>query len=103
MQQHQIRTRFQSLQKSYPVIGDVRGIGAMAAVELVEDPKTKEPAGDFAGALRANLYKNGVVNIGAGTFHNVVRVLVPLTIEDEVLTRGLDIFEQTLAETADSA
>ncbi len=72
----------------------------MAAVELVKDPETKEPAGDFANTLRANLYKNGVINIGAGTFHNVVRVLVPLTIEDDVLARGLDIFEQTLAQTA---
>jgi 4-aminobutyrate aminotransferase-like enzyme len=60
---------------------------------------TKKPAGDFANAFRTNLYKNGVINIGAGTFHNVVRILVPLTIEDEVLTRGLDIFERTLAET----
>ena len=87
------------MQKSYPVIGEVRGIGAMAAVELVKNPVTKEPAGDFANALRANLYENGVINIGAGTFHNVVRVLVPLTIEDAVLTRGLDIFEETLTQT----
>jgi len=96
----QIRERFTTLQGSYPVIGDVRGIGAMAAVELVKDPTTKEPAGEFAATLRAHLYKNGVINIGAGTFHNVVRVLVPLTIEDEILARGLDIFEQTLAQAS---
>ena len=92
-----IRARFSELQKQYPVIGDVRGIGAMAAMELVEDPETKKPAGDFAKAFRAKLYENGVVNVGAGTYHNVVRILVPLTIEDATLARGLDILEDTLA------
>ena len=92
-----IRARFTELQKQYPVIGDVRGIGAMAAMELVEDPETKKPAGDFAKAFRAKLYENGVVNVGAGTYHNVIRILVPLTIEDETLARGLDIMEETLA------
>ncbi len=95
-----IRDRFTALQKRYPVIGDVRGIGAMAAMELVEDPETKKPAADFAKAFRLKLYENGVVNVGAGTFHNVVRILVPLTIEDETLARGLDIVEETLAQVS---
>jgi 4-aminobutyrate aminotransferase/(S)-3-amino-2-methylpropionate transaminase len=97
-----IRDRFKALQKRYPVIGDVRGIGGMAAMELVEDPETKKPAGDFAKAFRTKLYENGVVNVGAGTFHNVVRVLVPLTIEEATLTRGLDIVEETLAQVSAS-
>lgn len=96
----QIRTRFEALQREYPVIGDVRGIGAMVGIELVEDPETKKPAGDFAKALRLKLFENGVVNIGAGTYHNVVRILVPLTIENEILTRGLDILEQTLGQVS---
>ena len=95
---NRIRTRFLELQKHYPVIGDVRGVGAMAAMELVENPQTKKPAGDFAKAFRAKLYENGIVNVGAGTYHNVIRVLVPLTIEDSTLARGLDIFEETLAQ-----
>jgi len=66
----------------------------------VDDPGTKKPAGDFAKAFRAKLYENGVVNVGAGTFHNVVRFLVPLTIEEDTLDRGLDIVEQTLAEVS---
>jgi 4-aminobutyrate aminotransferase/(S)-3-amino-2-methylpropionate transaminase len=98
-----IRDRFKALQKSYPVIGDVRGIGGMAALELVEDQETKKPAGDFANAFRAKLYENGVINIGAGTYHNVVRILVPLTIEDDILARGLDIVERTLAQTTAAA
>ncbi len=95
-----IRERFRALQKQYPVIGDVRGIGAMAAMELVEDPESKKPAGDLAKAFRAKLYENGVVNVGAGTYHNVIRFLVPLTIEDSTLARGLDIVEQTLAQVS---
>ena len=95
-----ILERFRALQRHYPVIGDVRGIGAMVAMELVDDPGTKKPAGDFAKAFRAKLYENGVVNVGAGTFHNVVRFLVPLTIEEDTLDRGLDIVEQTLAEVS---
>jgi 4-aminobutyrate aminotransferase / (S)-3-amino-2-methylpropionate transaminase / 5-aminovalerate transaminase len=95
-----IRDRFRELQKQYPVIGDVRGIGGMAAMELVKDPETKEPAGDFAKAFRTKLYENGVVNVGAGTYHNVIRILVPLTIEDSTLTRGLDILSETLAQVS---
>ncbi len=97
-----IRARFSALQERYPIIGDVRGIGAMAAMELVTDPRTKEPAVDFAKAFRAKLYENGVVNVGAGTYHNVVRILVPLTIEDETLARGLDIMEETMAQVSKS-
>ena len=84
----------------YPVIGDVRGLGAMVAMELVEDPETKKPAGAFAKTLRQKLFENGVVNIGAGTYHNVLRILVPLTIEDETLDRGLDILSDTMDEVS---
>ncbi len=95
-----IRECFLELQKQYPVIGDVRGIGAMVGVELVEDQESKKPAGDFAKALRRTLFDNGVVNIGAGTYHNVLRILVPLTIEDDTLAHGLDILRETMAQVA---
>jgi len=72
----------------------------MAAMELVEDPESKKPAGDFAKAFRTKLYENGVINVGAGTYHNVVRFLVPLTIEDATLEKGLDIVEETLAQVS---
>ncbi len=98
-----IRARFRTLQKQYTVIGDVRGIGAMAAMELVENPESKKPAGDFAKAFRAKLYENGVVNVGAGTYHNVIRFLPPLTIEDSTLAQGLDIVEDTLAQVTATA
>jgi 4-aminobutyrate aminotransferase/(S)-3-amino-2-methylpropionate transaminase len=93
-----IRSRFLELQRQYPVIGDVRGVGAMVGIELVEDPDSKKPAGDLANALRQKLFANGVVNIGAGAYHHVLRTLVPLTIEDDTLARGLDIVAETVAE-----
>ncbi|MCL5735885.1 MAG: 4-aminobutyrate--2-oxoglutarate transaminase [Actinobacteria bacterium] len=95
-----IKERFLALQERYPVIGDVRCLGAMVAMELVEDRKSKKPAGNFANALRLKLYENGVVNVGAGTYHNVLRILVPLTIEDATLARGLDILEETMSQVS---
>lgn len=91
-------SRLAALQKRYSVIGDIRGLGAMVGIELVEDPATKQPAAALAKRFRAKLFENGVVNVGAGAYHNVVRILPPLTIEDETLEQGLTILEETLAE-----
>ncbi|HLA81244.1 MAG TPA: 4-aminobutyrate--2-oxoglutarate transaminase [Thermoleophilia bacterium] len=100
---NRIKDRLTALENQYPMIGDVRGLGAMVAMELVEDRETKKPAGEFARRLRLKLYENGVVNVGAGTYHNVLRILVPLTIEDATLSRGLDILEETFAQVSDGA
>ncbi len=92
------KTRFLEMQRKYPVIGDVRGLGAMVAMEFVKDSTAKEPASDFTKAYRLKLFENGLANVLAGTHDNVIRCLMPLTIEEEVLDRGLDICEETLAE-----
>jgi 4-aminobutyrate aminotransferase/(S)-3-amino-2-methylpropionate transaminase len=97
-----LKERFTAMQSRFPQIGDVRGLGAMVAFELVTDPGTKEPATALTKAYRAKLYDNGVVNIIAGTYDNVVRTLMPLTIEWETLDRGLDIMEETLAQVTAS-
>lgn len=86
------------MQKKFSVIGDVRGLGAMVAMEMVEEPHTKEPATALTKAYRVKLYENGLVNIIAGTHDNVVRTLMPLTIDWETPERGLDIMEETLAQ-----
>ncbi len=93
-----VRERFSAMQRRFPQIGDVRGLGAMMAMELVEDPDTKKPATALTKTYRARLYENGLVNVIAGTYDNVVRTLMPLTIEWETLERGLDIMEETLAQ-----
>jgi 4-aminobutyrate aminotransferase/(S)-3-amino-2-methylpropionate transaminase len=93
-----VTERFTAMQKEFPQIGDIRGLGAMMAMELVKDPATKEPAGALTKAYRVKLYENGLVNVIAGTYDNVIRTLMPLTIEWETLDRGLDIMESTLAQ-----
>jgi 4-aminobutyrate aminotransferase/(S)-3-amino-2-methylpropionate transaminase len=81
---------FSELQARYAVVGDVRGQGAMVAMELVEDPVTKEPAAGLTKEIRMALFDRGVLCLTAGAGDNVLRVLSPLTIEDEVLGRALD-------------
>jgi 4-aminobutyrate aminotransferase/(S)-3-amino-2-methylpropionate transaminase len=97
-----VKERFLAMQQRFPQIGDVRGLGAMTAMELVEDPETKKPATALTKAYRVKLYENGLVNIIAGTYDNVMRTLMPLTIEWETLDRGLDIMEKTLAQVVPS-
>ena len=90
------------MQKQFPQIGDIRGLGAMMAMELVEDPTTKKPATALTKAYRVKLYENGLVNVIAGTYDNVIRTLMPLTIEWETLDQGLDIMESTMAQVVAS-
>jgi len=86
-----MRTRLQSLAKELPCIGDVRGLGAMVAFELVKDPKTKEPDADLTAAILTHAETRGLILLSCGTALNVVRLLAPLTIPDNVLNEGLDI------------
>ena len=92
-----IRRRFTAWQGRYPVIGDVRGLGAMVAMELVKDAGSKAPSKELTSKLQAEALKRGVILLSAGTLGNVIRVLVPLTVEDEVLDEGLDAMEAALA------
>lgn len=95
-----IRARFLEWQQRHPVIGDVRGLGAMMALELVKDRSTREPAKELTGRLQAEALKRGVILLSAGTLGNVIRVLVPLTVEDAVLEEGLGVMEQSLREVS---
>jgi 4-aminobutyrate aminotransferase / (S)-3-amino-2-methylpropionate transaminase / 5-aminovalerate transaminase len=97
-----VRERWTAMQERFPQIGDVRGLGAMMAMEFVEDPKTKKPATALTKAYRVRLYQNGLVNVIAGTYDNVIRTLMPLTIEWETLEKGLDIMEETLGQVVAS-
>ena len=92
--------RLKEMQEKYPVIGDVRGLGAMVAVELVKDPNTKEPNKELTGQLQKYCYENGLITMSAGVFSNVLRFLTPLVITDDQLDEGLDILENALAANA---
>jgi 4-aminobutyrate aminotransferase / (S)-3-amino-2-methylpropionate transaminase / 5-aminovalerate transaminase len=88
--------RFTRWAQADPRIGDVRGLGAMMALELVTDPVAKTPDKDRTGRVLAEGLKRGLILLSAGTYGNVVRVLVPLTIEETVLEEGLAVMEQAL-------
>jgi 4-aminobutyrate aminotransferase / (S)-3-amino-2-methylpropionate transaminase / 5-aminovalerate transaminase len=91
-----IRERMLSWQGRFASIGDVRGLGAMLAIELVHDPETKEPAPELATAVIEAALARGVILLKAGVYGNCIRVLGPLTIEDAVLDEGLAAWEDAL-------
>jgi 4-aminobutyrate aminotransferase/(S)-3-amino-2-methylpropionate transaminase len=91
-----LRERFTRWASVDPRIGDVRGLGAMMAMELVTDPVTRAPDKERTGRLLAEALRRGLILLSAGTYGNVVRVLVPLTIEDAVLQEGLAVMELAL-------
>ena len=92
-----MRQRFDAFAARFEFIGDVRGLGAMLAMELVKDRKTKEPDKDRTQRVQALALKRGLLILTCGTYGNVIRALVPLTVEESVLTEGLDILEAALA------
>jgi 4-aminobutyrate aminotransferase/(S)-3-amino-2-methylpropionate transaminase len=94
-----MRVRLEALAGKYDVIGDVRGRGAMLAVELVE-PGTKTPNAALTGAIAAACHQQGLVTLTAGTFGNVLRFLPPLVIGEDLLHEGLDILEGAFAANA---
>jgi len=95
-----MRTRLLALAKQLPCIGDVRGLGAMVAFELVKDPKTKEPDAELTAALLVQAESRGLILLSCGTSANVIRLLAPLTIPDGVLSEGLDILSAALLAAA---
>jgi 4-aminobutyrate aminotransferase / (S)-3-amino-2-methylpropionate transaminase / 5-aminovalerate transaminase len=97
---HIITKRFLNLQEHYALIGDVRGLGGMAAMELVKDRSTKEPDSQAASDVLSAAHQRGLVLIKAGMYDNVLRILVPLCVTDEQLNKGLDIFEASLETVA---
>jgi 4-aminobutyrate aminotransferase/(S)-3-amino-2-methylpropionate transaminase len=91
-----IRERMLGWQAQHPQIGDVRGLGAMLAIELVDDPVTKEPAPTLAAAVIDAAFERGLILLKAGVYGNCIRVLCPLTITNGELDDGLDAWESAL-------
>jgi 4-aminobutyrate aminotransferase/(S)-3-amino-2-methylpropionate transaminase len=92
-----VSLRFEEMRSRYPAIGDVRGRGAMWALELVADQATKEPmAGDTMGAIARTALENGVVVLTAGTYGNVVRLLPPINIDETLLQDGLNVLDEAI-------
>lgn len=85
-----ITKRMTELQQADPRVGEVRGRGAMQAIEIV-DPATREPDAELTAKVADYAHKHGVVVLTAGTYGNVIRFLTPLVISDELLEQGLAI------------
>lgn len=95
-----LRTFFRSLRKKHTCIGDVRGLGAMTAVEFFHEGDVSRPAPEIANALKAEAFKRGLLLLTCGNYGNVLRVMTPLTIPFEVMDEGLTIIANVLDDLA---
>jgi len=93
--------RARSWQKKWELVGEVRGLGGMCAIELVRDARTKEPADTETKELSKYCYEHGLINITAGTYSNVMRILVPLVVTDAQFDEGIDVLGAGLASVAE--
>ena len=97
----QFEKRARGWQKKWALVGDVRGLGGMCAMELVRNAATREPADTETKEIAKYCYEHGLITITAGTFNNVIRILVPLVVTDAQLQEGFDVIEAALAAVAE--
>jgi 4-aminobutyrate aminotransferase / (S)-3-amino-2-methylpropionate transaminase / 5-aminovalerate transaminase len=94
--------RAKQWQSRWPIIGAIHGYGAMRAIELVRDPETREPADSETKEVVRYCYEHGLLTISAGTFSNIIRLLMPLVITDQQFDEALRVMEDALAQAAES-
>jgi len=92
--------RLNDLQTRWPCVGEVRGLGAMVAMELVKDRRPDAPDAELAKALVQAAGRRGLLLLSCGIYSNVIRFLTPLTIPDGILAEGLAILEAALEDVA---
>jgi 4-aminobutyrate aminotransferase/(S)-3-amino-2-methylpropionate transaminase len=98
-----LRAALDGIAERVSAVGEVRGLGPMRALELVEDRETKTPAAALAAATTAAARERGLVLLSCGLYGNVIRILVPLVISDDDLDRGLEILEEALVDAGQRA
>lgn len=94
---NKVRNRFEAIQRQFPQIGDVRGLGSMLAIEFVKNNDPRQPDADLCSEIIKACYNRGLILLSAGTYKNVIRILSPLVISDELLEKGLTIIEEEIA------
>ncbi len=94
-----VRHKFGQMFEMYPCIGEIRGLGAMMAMEFVKDRESKEPDKDLTNNIIRRSYETGLILIAAGTYGNVIRTLMPLVILEDQLDEGLEVLEHALKES----
>jgi 4-aminobutyrate aminotransferase/(S)-3-amino-2-methylpropionate transaminase len=93
--------RAREWKEQFDLIGDVRGLGAMRALELVKSRETREPAPEETKKITQYCYEHGLITITAGSYGNVIRVLVPLVVTDQQMDEGLDVLEAAFASVCE--
>jgi len=93
--------RAREWQKKWPLIGDVRTLGGMCAIELVRNAESREPADTETKEVAHYCYEHGLITITAGTYNNVMRILAPLAVTDQQFDEGLDVLQAALASMAE--
>jgi len=93
-----LQARLRTMQKRFKAIGEIRGVGAMVAIELVKNGSAEQPDAELTRALVLAAAQQGLVILSCGVYSNVIRFLTPLTISDALLAEGLDKLEAALAE-----
>ncbi|MGW5697240.1 aminotransferase class III-fold pyridoxal phosphate-dependent enzyme, partial [Streptomyces asiaticus] len=92
-----MKGRLAAMREKYDIVGDLRGRGAMIAIELVKSG-TKDPNPDATAAVAKACHSAGLLVLTCGTYGNVLRFLPPLVIGEDLLNEGLDILESAFAE-----
>jgi len=95
------RRRALGWQEQWELVGDVRGLGAMQAIELVRSRTTRQPADEETKQVSQYCYEHGVVTITAGSYGNVIRLLMPLVISDAEMDEAMDVLGAALAHVAE--
>ena len=95
------RRRASQWQSRWELLGEVRGLGAMQALELVRSRQTREPADEETRQISQYCYEHGLVTITAGSYGNVIRLLMPLVISDAQMDEALDVLEGALAQVSE--
>jgi 4-aminobutyrate aminotransferase/(S)-3-amino-2-methylpropionate transaminase len=97
-----VQKRFKNFYEKDSRVGDVRGLGAMMALEFVKDRQLKDPNKELTNEIITRCYEMGLVLIAAGTYGNVIRTLMPLVITDDQLEEGLEVMDHALKESSRS-
>ncbi|MBV9573064.1 MAG: 4-aminobutyrate--2-oxoglutarate transaminase [Acidobacteriales bacterium] len=96
------QTRTRQWQTQWPIIGDVRGLGGMQAIEIVK-PGSREPAADLVKQVVQYCYEHGVIILSSGSYSNVIRLLVPLVVTESQMDEGLEVLESALRKAHEGA
>ena len=95
------RKRATKWQAQWDLVGEVRGLGAMQALELVRSKATRQPADEETKEVSQYCYEHGLVTITAGSYSNVIRLLMPLVLTDAQMDEAMDVLEAALAHVAE--